>query len=149
MRGGNADVTFRLLLEVERGIADLIGEGDGGTGVAWLSLVSGVNSTRFTPFTRPTPIGVVGTDGRPFSRFGWLALVAKSDVVDGFFVFFVLKLGCRRMDLTRSNLLGVRNVTLLGAVMEPAMLFIVAAFGNPRGVLFRFGFEDDFDKVGI
>jgi len=84
----------------------------------------------------------VGTEGRAFSRFVLLGLPAKVGIEEGAADFFELKLGYRRIDLTRSNLLGLRIVTLDPDLGRLLILFIVADLAIPRGVC-RFGRDGD------
>lgn len=156
LRGASEEVIFILGFDVERGMPDFTGDGDCGTIVSLCLaslcfFVSGVNPTCFKLLERLTPIGVVGTEGRSLARFNLLGLLAIEGITGSFSAFFELKLElvCFKIDFIRSNLLGVRSMDLLGAVIDPAILFIVADFNIPRGVLCKFGFDGDLDKLGI
>jgi len=116
--------------------------GDGVFCIVSFGRVSGVKLTRFPPFE---PFGVVGIDGRAFSRFGLLGLV-KEGMPE---VFFRLKLGCLRIDFTRSNFPGPGWTTFDSDLGGTLRLPVVEDFGNVRGVLCKLGFEGDRDKVGI
>ena len=67
-------------LEVERGIPDFIGEGEAWTAaVLFRFVVSGVKLTCLIGFEAP---GVVGSEGRDFSKFGLLGLLLKEGIDD-------------------------------------------------------------------
>ena len=132
-------------VEVERGIPDFIGDEVFVTVAADLLIASCVNLTCLAAFDRSSPGGVVGTDGRALSRFGLLGLLAKLGMAEG---FFMLELGCLNMDLTRSNLHGLRRAVSGSGF---GILLIVADLVRPRGVsvLARLGLDEDRDRVGI
>jgi hypothetical protein len=139
-----------MTLEVERGIPDLTGDGEFWKVAAFLLTVSGVKLTCFTAFELTGPLGVVGTEGRTLSRFGLLGLLVKEGIEDGFTVgFFMLELAFLRIDLTRSNLPGLRRKPLDSDFGRAFTLFVVADFGRVRGVPIKLGFDGDLDKVGI
>ena len=118
--------------------------------VACLLTVSGVKLTHFAVFEVPVPRGVVGTEGSALSRFGLLGLLDNVGIELGIaFGFFALELGYRRMDLTRSNLLGQRR-KLFGSVRGALpRLFVVADFVKVFGVEFKLGLDGDRAKAGI
>jgi hypothetical protein len=139
-----------LALEVDRGIPDLIGEGE-----LWKAeaeafcVVWGVKSTCLAVFEAAT--GVVGIDGSAFSKFGLLGLLLK-DGIDTCAAagFLWLGLTCLRIDLTRSNLPGLLRLLFKGDFGSVVTLFVVADLVNFTGVpLIRFGFEGDLERVGI
>jgi hypothetical protein len=107
----------RLVFDVERGIPDFIGEGEFCAMLTCLLRVSGVKLTCFVAFGVPVTLAVVGTEGSALFRFGLLGLLDNVGIEVGTtFGFFALELGYRRMDLTRSNLLGLCK-KLFGSVL--------------------------------
>jgi hypothetical protein len=142
--------TLRLVFDVERGIPDFIGEGEFCPVAACLLTVSVVKLTCFAVFEVPFPSGVEGTEGSTLSKLGLLGLLDNVGMAVGIALgFFALELGYRRMDLTRSNLLGLRKRLFGSDFGALARLFVVADFVKALGVGFRFGFDGDRDKVGI
>jgi hypothetical protein len=112
--------------------------------------VSGVKLTHFAFFEVPVPPGVVGTEGSALSRFGLLGLLDNVGIEVGIaFSFFALELGYRRMDLTRSNLLGLRRKLFDSVRGALPRLFVVADFVKVFGVQLKLGLEGDRAKVGI
>jgi hypothetical protein len=112
--------------------------------------VSVVKLTCFAVFEVPLPPGVEGTEGSTLSRLGLLGLLDNVGMAVGIALgFFALEPGYRRMDLTRSNLLGLRKRLFGSDFGALARLFVVADFVKAMGVGFRFGLDGDRDKVGI
>ena len=129
----------KLIFEVERGIPDFTGDGE-----FWL-IIPELNIACLVPAVLCPP-GVEGAGRIVFSRFGLLGLRASEGIEDGV-DFFIVELGCLRIDFMRSNFPGLRKIPLipgLGAVM-----LRLADFGIPRGVAFRLGFDGDLTRVGI
>jgi hypothetical protein len=134
-----------LILDVERGIPDLIGDGVVWAFVTCLLTVLGVKLTCFALLERSSSTGVVGRDGRAFSRFGLLGLLVK----EGMAIGFLLELGYLKIDLTRSNFPGLRRKPLDSDLGRLLVLVAVADFERPRGVFTKFGFDGDRESMGI
>jgi len=128
-------------------MADLKGDGEFGIVAAFLLTVSGVKFTCLVLLERSGP-GVVGIAGSAFSRFGLLGLRTREGI-DEDAAGFLLELGYLRMDLTRSNLPGLRKKLLDWDRGTLPTLLIVADFVIPRGVPIKLGLEGDLDRVGI
>ena len=140
----------RLVLDVEREIPDFIADGELWTVTECLLTVSGVKLTCFAVFEIPSLLGVAGAEGSALSRLGLLALLESVAIEAGpAYGFFVLELGYRRIDLTRSNLIGLWKKLLGSVVWAPFRVFMVADFVKVLGVAFELGFDGDRDKVGI
>jgi hypothetical protein len=140
----------RLIFEVERGIPDFIGEGEFSIVTVCLLIVSGVKLTCFAVFEVPFPSGVVGIEGSNLLRLDLLGLLANVGIeLCLAFDFFALELGYRRMDLTRSNLLGLCKKLFGSDLGTLARLFVVADFVKILGMTFKLGLDGDRDKVGI
>jgi hypothetical protein len=92
-------------------MADLKGEGEFGIVAAFLLTVSGVKFTCLVLLERPN-LGVVGIDGRAFSRLGLLELLVREGIDDGTAEGFLLELGYLRIDLTRPSFPGLRKKLL-------------------------------------
>jgi len=109
-----------------------------------------VKLTCFAVFEVPFPPGVVGTEGSTLSRLGLLGLLDNAGMAVGVALdFFVLEFGYRRMDLIRSNLLGLRKRLFGSDFGALARLFVVADFVKVLGAGFGFGLDGDRDRVGI
>jgi len=145
----------KLIFEDERGMPDFIGDGECCVVAEFLLTVSGVKFTCLTILPTSAP-GVEGIEGSGFSRLGRVGLLVKEGIEDGFVTGFVtdflaLKLGCRRIDLTRSNLPGL-PIELRGSDLTMLLkLLVIADLVKPRGVpaTDKFGLDGDFDRVGI
>lgn len=84
----------KLILDVERGMPDFIGDGEFWTVAEVLLTVSGVKFTCLTALGPPPVPGVKGIAGSAFSRLGRLGLLVNEGIDDGFATgFFALKLG--------------------------------------------------------
>ena len=129
-------------------MADLKGEGEFGIVAAYLLTVSGVKFTCLVLLERSN-LGVVGIDGRAFSRLGLLGFLAKEGIDDGAAEGFLLELGYLRIDLTRSSFPGLRKKLLDCDLRMLPTLFIVADFARPRVVPSKLGLDGDFERVGI
>jgi hypothetical protein len=129
-------------------MADLKGDGDCGIVATFLLTVSGVKFICLVLLERSSP-GVVGIDGRAFSRFGLLGLLTREGIDEGAANGFLLELGYLRIDLTRSSLPGLRKKFLDWDRGTLPMLLIVADLVRPRGVPFKLGLDGDLDRVGI
>lgn len=139
-----------MTLDAERGIPDFTGEGEYCDVRLFFLTVSGVKLTCFTVLELADWRGVVGTDGRTLSRFGLLGLLVKEGIDDGFEIgFFMLALACRRIDLTRANLPGLRRKLFDSGFGRMLKLLVLDGFGRVRGVPIKLGFDGDLDKVGI
>jgi hypothetical protein len=112
---------------------DLIGDGEFCTVADCLLTLSSVKLTCLTLFERSRPVGVLGIVGSAFSRFGLLGLLVKEGMAEG---FFELKLGCLRIDLTRSNFPGLRRNPFESDFGMLLRLFVVEDLGSVRGVPF-------------
>jgi hypothetical protein len=120
------------------------------TAAACLLIVSGAKSTCFAVFEVPFSPGVVGIGGSDLSRLGLLGLLDNEGIEVGFALgFFALELGYRRMDLTRSNLLGLCKKLLGSDFGALARLLIVVDFVKVLGITFKLGLDGDRDRVGI
>lgn len=111
--------------------------------------VSGVKLTRLTLLVRERLCGVLGPETSDDLRSTLLVLLLKVGIEDEGTGAFLELLGYLRIDLTRSNLLGVRRKFLEADLGMLLRLGVVADFVRPRGVLGRAGFDGDRDKVGI
>jgi len=125
---------------------DLVGEGDCATvSILPSSAIKLTCFILFALFDCGIRLGVVGIGGRALSTFGLLGLLAS----DGIAVDFLrLALGWRRIDLTLSNLPGVRKVPL-GSDLGILRPLVVAGFGRVRGVPNKLRLAGDFDRLGI
>lgn len=129
-------------------MADLKGDGEFGIVAAFLLTVSGVKLTCLVLLERSCP-GVVGIDGRAFSRFGLLGLLRRDGIDEGVAEGFLLELEYLRIDLTRSSLPGLRKEVLDWDRGTLPMLRTVTDLGRPRGVPTKLGLDGDLDRVGI
>ena len=118
-----------MIFDVERGIQDFIGEGECCTVAACLLTVSGVKFTCFAGLELPIPTGVVGMEGSALSRLGLLGLLDNVGIEVGVaHDFFALELGYLRIDLTRSNLPGLRKKLFGSDLGRLPRLFVVTDF---------------------
>lgn len=140
----------RLLFETERGILDFSGDGECCEATGFLLTVSGVKLTCFADLEVTGLCGVVGRDESVFSRPSLLGLLFRDAIEDGLIVgFFILELACLSMDLTRSNLPGLRRKLLGSDFGATLTLLVVADFARPWGVPLKCFFKADFDEEGI
>jgi hypothetical protein len=115
----------------------------------FLMAVLGVTLTCLMLFARSSA-GVVGIDGSSLSRFGLLGLLTiGTDVCIVAGGFGVLIRGRRRIDLNRSNFLGLVGKSFVDSdLVIPLNLFIVADLVKRRGAVILC-FEGEWDNAGI
>ena len=137
------------MLDVEWGILDFNGDGEFCRVAMFLMAVLGVTLTCLMLFARSNP-GVLGIDGSFLTRFGLLGLlIIGIDVCIVAAGFGAPMIGRRRIDLNRSNLLGLVDRSFMDSdLVIPLKLFIVADLVKRRGTVILC-FDGEWDNSGI
>ena len=133
------------MVDAERGIPNFNGDGVFCRVAMFLIVVLGVTLTCLMHFERSSA-GVAGIDGSSLSRYGLLGLfIIGSEVCIVSAGFGMPMLGRRKIDLNRSNLLGLvdRSFTDLDLVIPPILLTVADLVKRRGAVILCFDGEWD------